>query len=62
MCNLVMDIINAFSFLLIPGFLALFLFLETTFKAAGGEAIEAGLCRLSESRYTLKSTLKPVKK
>jgi hypothetical protein len=57
-----MDIINAFGFQLIPGFLALFLFLFGYFKPAECGRVKTGRCRSTGSKYALNSTLKPVKK
>ena len=57
-----MDIVNAFGFKLIPGFLALFLLIFGSFKPADHERVKAGRCGHAGSRYALNSTLKPVKK
>ncbi len=62
MDNQVMDIVNAFGFKLIPGFLALFLLIFRSFKPAEHETVKAGCCGHAGSRYALNSTLKPVKK
>ena len=62
MYNLVMDIIQAFGFQLIPGFLALFLLLLTGFIHTGTETVTAGYCRRPGIGFALIATLEPVKK
>jgi cytochrome bd-type quinol oxidase subunit 2 len=52
MGNLIMDMINGFGYLLIPGFLALFMLLFRGVKPAQQEKVKADRCRIHKgSRY-----------